>query len=621
MYVHSVKLINFKSIGDDENSEIILEPLITAIIGKNESGKSNILNGLSYINFFDINSEGFSDDFVNRNGLWKKEIKYIVILKPSNKDIKSGIIKDTLVEISESKHITTGGMLEYYLQTVYSRLEDLVLLLDSIGTNPFQFNEQNLKKYQDYKKNMLMREYLDIPSINSALAFLQIHVMLFSSEKRDELIQAVEVAKDKWGKMLDIFPIFFCRKSDKHLKEIYELNDIEKELNGHGDISSSLLYDFVKLLDLSFEDFLIAVRPGITPIQETLRRKIKQLVDKTINKQFCDFYQTEKVSLDVSFNSGTITFLVQSANGEAFVLSERSNGLRWYLETFIAAKANSILGKNVVYLLDEPGISLHVNAQRELLKLFKHLTEQGNQVVYTTHSPYMLDLEEEGIHRIRAVVKDSEGFSKIYKSAYDVRIAPDSQQDTLAPIISAMGMNLYDTFGPAGNKINIVTEGISDYIYISTMAKILKVDKQKYAIIPSTGVTNCIHICSILNGWGCKCIALFDFDKEGVEKGGEFLRKEMQFDMNRHYCYVKDVSPENIDSKIYKDDSFMIEDLVLRTEIERFCEIEHISDSLGKPLLAKKMCTAIEKGSFVPSDECINNFQQLFDRIFSYVEE
>lgn len=50
MYVHSVKLVNYKSIGDYAESEVIIEPRVTAIIGKNESGKSNILEGISPIN-------------------------------------------------------------------------------------------------------------------------------------------------------------------------------------------------------------------------------------------------------------------------------------------------------------------------------------------------------------------------------------------------------------------------------------------------------------------------------------------------------------------------------------------------------------------------------------------
>lgn len=621
MYVHSVKLINFKSIGDDENSEIILEPRITAIIGKNESGKSNILDGLSCISFFDNNSSAFSPDIINRNGLEKKENKYVVILKPSSEDIKRGIIENTKVIISKNTCRITGGFFTFFLQTVSPKLKDIVAFLDSIGTNPFLMKEHNLIYYKRVRESLQTVNYVDLPSQKTAISFFQNHVQSLTSEKREEFRKILQLAVEKWNEMESFFPIFYYRKIDKHLKDTYTIEEVEKEIKGRGNNSNSLLYDFINLIGVPSDEFVSAVHTGNMPTQETSRLRIKRLIDSQINKEFSDFYQTEKVSLNISFSSDSISFLVQSDDGEALMLSERSNGLRWYLETFIDAKANNILDKNIVYLLDEPGTSLHVNAQRELLKLFRHLTDQGNQVVYTTHSPYMLDLEEDGVHRIRAVIKDSEGFSRIYKTAYDARIAPGSQQDTLAPIISAMGMNLYDTFGPAENKINIVTEGVSDYIYICTMAKILKVDTQKYAIIPSTGVTNCIHICSILNGWGCKCIALFDFDKEGVEKGGEFLRKEMQFDMNRHYCYVKDVSAENIDSKTYKDDSFMIEDLVLQSEITRFCEAEQVSKSLGKPLLAKMLCTAIENGSFIPSDECINNFQQLFDRIFSYVGE
>ena len=53
MYVHSVKLINFKSIGDYPEAEVILEPRITAVIGKNESGKSTLVNLLSRTLFQD----------------------------------------------------------------------------------------------------------------------------------------------------------------------------------------------------------------------------------------------------------------------------------------------------------------------------------------------------------------------------------------------------------------------------------------------------------------------------------------------------------------------------------------------------------------------------------------
>ena len=65
------------------------------------------------------------------------------------------------------------------------------------------------------------------------------------------------------------------------------------------------------------------------------------------------------------------------------------------------------------------------------------------------------------------------------------------------------------------------------------MAKVLKIDLSKYTIIPSVGATNSINICMILHGWGCRYIALFDFDKEGVESGGNILQKNLLFEYKR----------------------------------------------------------------------------------------
>jgi predicted ATP-dependent endonuclease of OLD family len=324
------------------------------------------------------------------------------------------------------------------------------------------------------------------------------------------------------------------------------------------------------------------------------------------------------VTLSVDFNANSVTFSVQTGEGETLQLGERSNGLRWYLETFIDAKANNLPQRNVVYLFDEPGCFLHVNAQKELVSLFGHLADQGNQVVYTTHSPYMLDTEKDGIHRIRAVVKDPQGFTHIYKTAYDNKISPDSVHDTLAPIVNALGMNMNDTFGPAKNKINIVTEGISDYIYMCMMGKLLDIDAEKYAIIPSQGASKCVDICAILHGWGCKYIAVFDYDKAGVESGAEIMRNQLIYDLNKDYCFMNEVTQEDIDAKTYRTSAFMVEDLITREEINRFCEEMSISPGLKKALIAKKMSNAIDAGEFTLNDTAIANFRALFERILSY---
>lgn len=620
MYVHAVKLTNYKSIGDYTESEIIIEPRVTAIIGKNESGKSNVLSGLSHIRLIGGMSTGFAENLVNRNQPVGTQIKYELTLKPSTEESSIGICGDTSIVLARDSYELTGALLDFYLQTVAPSLDTELAFLEAIDNNPFQLRDQDLTNFKNHKATLAKRDCLNIPKIKAALDFMKARVERLPVDQREDFLSISNRVQAEWVALTAKLPIFFYRAADKHLNTTYKADEAEKELKDRSVNPNSLLRELVKVLGVAPDEFVSAVRSGQSAIQLSTRRRINRLVAAKITKPFQEFYQTEKIYLELDFNSNAISFTVRSEDGEALMLSERSNGLRWYLDTFIDAQANDISGRNVVYLLDEPGTSLHVNAQKELLKLFNHLSDQGNQIVYTTHSPYMLDTENEGIHRIRAVVKDIEGYTRIYKTAYDARIAPESQHDTLTPIISALGMSLQDTFGPAKDKINIVTEGMSDYIYICTMAKLLQLDMNRYAIIPSVGASNCVNICTILHGWGCTYIAVFDYDQAGVESGGEYMRNKLFLEMNKHYCYMKDISQEELQSKTYKTTKFMVEDVVTQSEINRFCEESNTSKTLNKSLIAKAMSNAIDNHSFIPSEESLENFKALFDRIISYCE-
>lgn len=620
MYVHSVKLVNYKSIGDYAESEVIIEPRVTAIIGKNESGKSNILDGLSRICFTKRKDEAFSHAVANRSCGDGKHIKYILTLKSSPEDIALGITEETIVEITYNKMSVSGGLLSYYENTVSEAVLAVVDMLDLIGGgNPLKLNQHDFVHYKGHKAELASKDSLDLPHKLASLQFMVDRRSSLSGATLTTFKETTDNAAKHLFHVLELLPQFYIRDSGKNLKTVYKLDEVQKELADGAKGQSSLLYDFVRLIEISQEDFILAVQSGTEGRQTSIRSKIKRHVDQFINDEFRNFYTTEEVYLSVDFNSSAVAFAVQTGDGETLQLGERSNGLRWYLETFIDAKANNLPKRNVVYLFDEPGCFLHVNAQKELVKLFNHLADQDNQVVYTTHSPYMLDTANNGIHRIRAVTKDSLGYTHIYKTAYDNRISPDSVHDTLAPIINALGMNLNDTFGPAKDKINIVTEGTSDYIYMCMMAKHLNVDSEKYAIIPSQGASNCVNICAILHGWGCKYIAVFDYDTAGVESGAEIMRKQYIYELDKQYCFMREVQQTEIDTKTYKTAKFMVEDVMTREEIDRFCNETGVSSELNKALIAKKMSNAVDKGEYALGDTAVCNFKALFDRILSYL--
>jgi predicted ATPase len=71
-------------------------------------------------------------------------------------------------------------------------------------------------------------------------------------------------------------------------------------------------------------------------------------------------------------------------------LDERSRGFQWFFSFYIAFFADTQGGaaEAAVLLLDEPGLHLHACAQADLLAHFEQ--DFGNQIIYTTHSPFMV---------------------------------------------------------------------------------------------------------------------------------------------------------------------------------------------------------------------------------------
>ena len=95
----------------------------------------------------------------------------------------------------------------------------------------------------------------------------------------------------------------------------------------------------------------------------------------------------------------------------------------------------------------------------------------------------------------------------------------------------------------------------------------------------------------------------------------------MMFEYKRKYCYLTDVSQEDVEQKTYKTSPYMIEDVVTREEIDRYCIETNTSSTIGKTLMAKLMSNAIESGCYKLGEDSKSNFEMLFNRIFSYFEE
>lgn len=604
MKLHSVELMNYRSIGVDHN-EIIIEPNITAVIGKNESGKSNVLSGLSGILFGNKMTNVFAENNVNRNSDNGK-IVYTITLK-ALPDEAQCLHEETTVTITPESYSAVGGIIRYYEENVKATVD---AFYEIVNLNPFKFTGNDLTAFRQRCSQIKIEDSIDVPSTNAALNTFVQWAPRVPADQQAQYKSAMDSALTKWQELCNLFPVMFYRHNDRILQSEYKGDALKKELEN----TNSFLCEFVKYIGFTKEQILQAVSGRTDGSTSNLQDKIQRAIDAKINTPFESFYTVEKVTLKARFTTNILSFTVSTDSGSTMTLGERSDGLRWYLNLFIDVMANNLPSRQVVYLFDEPGISLHVNAQKELLKLFADLASKGNQIVYTTHSPYMLDTTNNGIERIRATVKDESGITKIYRTAYHPDIAPDAQEDTLTPIVRALGMSISDTFGPAYEKFNVVTEGISDCVYLLCIGKKLGIDLSKYAFIPVVGASNLINVCTILHGWGCNYLALFDYDSEGVTKGGEIFKNKYELEYKKHFMYLKDASEDEITSKTYKTDEVEIETLV--TDLDA-CLTNKGHVKCGKVLNAKWYADALEDDTHTCSSETLKNFKELFDRIHS----
>lgn len=635
MRVSSVIINNYKSIGTVKNT-LLLEDDVTALIGKNDSGKSNVLEILGGISF----SHYILDEFYKfNNKIDNEETSLIVELKFTQKES---------VFLKEYKNIEDDYTYFYFSQNKeiefkggYSRLfnEDMELIksISYIKNELISYLEENYYDSMDKEFFNEVISYVNsMKSINSIIWIKYKKILnkllyilnsyddeyiclsedeefdkekqknsnienLVYDEKRYALIRHLEIVKSKIRKKYALLPRFYHRKVEEELQSEYQLEEAKKQIKDR----KGALYKFLLASEISTQEFLLSMENDDENQLKICRNKIKEKVKYNIQKKFNKFYEEENVQIKVLFKNDLIKILVKT-NENTTNISERSNGLRWYLNLFIDILANDIKDTNVIFLLDEPGVYLHVNAQRELLRLFYDLCKNDNQVVYSTHSPYMID--SNNIINIRAIEKDERGHTNIYNTAYDNKFNSVSKRETLSPLIQAIGADLRFNIGPQAEKLNIVTEGITDYMYYTAMLYYFNIPEEKMPyIIPAVGAGNVNVIVSVLIGWGCDFKVILDYDKAGFVEC-EKLVDNLNLEINKDIFFVNcKATYDNKDKEVYKYSQF-VESLISDEDKSKFS----ISYLDNKTMAAKEFYDKVKCKSVHLSDETVNNFKKLF---------
>ncbi|MFX0172499.1 MAG: AAA family ATPase [Candidatus Hodarchaeota archaeon] len=234
-------------------------------------------------------------------------------------------------------------------------------------------------------------------------------------------------------------------------------------------------------------------------------------------------------------------------------LEERSKGFQWFFSFFIVFMVESELGhKNAILLLDEPGLNLHASAQNDLIHVLQELS-QKNQLIYTSHSPFMIDTDN--LNSIRIVTIDENQGSLISNKIWPTDV------DAIFPLQSALGYSASQSMF-LGKNILIV-EGMTDFWILSSLSNYLRDNGRiglddDLIITPAGGAQKITYLTSMMVSQKLKVSILADYDGAGKKLFDELIKTKIL--KEKHLVFVNECigsSQEMTIEDIFPEDYYL----------------------------------------------------------------
>ncbi len=234
---------------------------------------------------------------------------------------------------------------------------------------------------------------------------------------------------------------------------------------------------------------------------EALKAELEAVSNRITGEIFDYWTQNEDLEVEFDFgpgmpqdqppfNSGWIfrTRVYNKLHQASVNFDERSTGFIWFFSFLVwFSQLKKTYGENLIVLLDEPGLSLHGRAQEDLLRFIKEQLQPRHQVVYTTHSPFMVD--PDNLLGVRTVEDRSTKKNIIGTKVSDKVLRSD--RDTIFPLQAALGYDIAQSLFVG--KHTLLVEGPSDLVYLRWASNELRSRKragldERWVIAPAGGI-------------------------------------------------------------------------------------------------------------------------------------
>ena len=544
MRLRKFRVQAFRCIHD--SGDIVVGDL-AAFVGRNESGKTTILQALTMLNRDEMISElDLCDEMTER---LKSEIRIVEGYFELNHD-ETEIIKERFPSLHLTKlkifRTNKNPEIQYDFGDIHVNKEE----------------HQNLEHWQEITKQLTnfvesipnyISKKLDTDFFTGSMPenkkIIQAELDGFSSNlhaiatEEKQIISEWEETNSKIIKNVE--KILIDNTESKALKKFIDdrlhprfvyFSDYKKILGNinlaeyikESETEASTGIEYIEGFDRSetVRNLLYLAEFEIEKLEEFKNSPSKLIkflntASKKLTERLNPSWKGEAINVELRLNPGNILSVVLSdvhKDGtitNTGLLNRRAEGFKWTFSFIVnfAAETQKAELKEAILLLDEPARNLHPTQQMGISDLLKNLAG-SNQVLYATHSPFMIFDYTPG----NLLVVELDRKKHLSKIFYDYWKADDA---TLTPILYGLSKGLVDSITDREVGYNsrplIIVEAMSDTMYLNAFDKFLQdpnISMNPLNVVPAYNKNSVLPLSIFYHTHGYNTFVLLDNDYE-----------------------------------------------------------------------------------------------------------